>query len=316
MQKGIDPDKSRSIPAMPAWDAQRGVSSLVVEPVGSKGTVGFSWKPVPGAAGYRVAIAKDAGMSGVMEIANTNDTTYSLVERAQSTGAAGAAGAAAGPGADHPVGGGYWAQVRAVGAEGIVGEWSPPRALRVVHYQVPQDAVVSRDGSIVLAPGTSLALMDADGLEMAYGTSAGPSPVPLYWSPLPGSLRLPPDVAMRVIHLRDPSLGQETTLTLARRSLKVDIDVSPRNPSPGAALDVRATAYDPTRRLDPSQEKISLETTLDLAPMAVPWRQQGATWTARITLPPVFRPTVLRVVARDAFGGEIGRGFVEISTGS
>ena len=71
-------------------------------------------------------------------------------------------------------------------------------------------------------------------------------------------------------------------------------------------------AFDPSRRLDPSQEKITLETTLDIAPLPVAWTQTGTTWTARVRLPPTGSPTVVRVVAKDASGAEIGRGFVEI----
>jgi hypothetical protein len=247
---------------------------------------------VPGAASYRVAIAHDAAMTGVMEIASTTDTTYAMVERG---------------------GGGYWAQVRAVGPEGIVGEWSPARSLRVVHYTVPDGATVARDGAIVLPLHLSVKLADADGLEMAYATTAGRSPVPLYWSPVSGSLRLPDDADVRVVHLRDPALGQETSLTICRRALRVDIDMSPRNPQPSSVIDVRAVAWDPTRRLDPAQEQITLEVTRDLTAVPVAWRQAGSTWTARIPPSPTMGPTVIRVVARDAFGAEIGRGFVEIA---
>ncbi len=295
MRKGVDPDKSLGIPPAPVWDAAQGASSLVVEPQGARGTVGFAWKPVPGAASYRVAIAHDASMSGVMEVATTTDTTYAMVERG---------------------GAGYWAQVRAVGAAGIVGDWSPPRSLRVIHYSLPEAAVVARDGTIVLPPHTGVTLADAGGLEMAYGTSAGRSPVPLFWSPVVTTLRLPEDTDARVVHLRDPALGQETSLTLARRALRVDVDMTPRDPAPGVPIDVRAVAWDPTRRLDPTQERIVLEATHDLDPIPVAWRQAGATWTARISLPATLQPTVLRVVARDAFGAEIGRGFVEIGASS
>ena len=293
MRHGINPDKSKSIPAAPAWDGAHGAPSLLVEPVGSHGNVGVAWTAVPGAASYRIAIAHDAAMSGVMEIATTNDTSYAMVERGG--------------------GAGYFAQVRAVGPEGIVGEWSPPRALRVVHYQIPPHAVVARDGTIVLAPNTAVTLADADGMQMAYSATAGPSAVPLFWSPVSSLLHLQDDVPMRVIHLRDPALGQETSLTLARRSLRVDIDVTPRNPSPGVPIDVRAVAWDPTKRLDPNQETVTLEASLDLSPLPVPWTQQGAIWTARLTPPPTFRPSVIRIVAKDAFGSEIGRGFVEIA---
>jgi hypothetical protein len=292
MRKGVNPDKSRGIPPAPAWDAGHGAPSLLVEPQGSRGNVGVSWKPVPGAASYRVAIAHDAAMTGVMEIATTTDTSYAMVERG---------------------GGGYWAQVRAVGPEGIVGEWSPARSLRVVHYTVPDGATVARDGAIVLPPRLSVKLADADGLQMAYATTAGPSPVPLYWSPVTGSLRLPDDADVRVVHLRDPALGQETSLTLSRRALRVDVDITPRNPQPSSNIDVRAVAWDPTRRLDPTQEQITLEVTRDLTALPVAWHQTGSTWTARIPPSPTMGATVIRVVARDAFGAEIGRGFVEIA---
>jgi hypothetical protein len=292
MRKGINPDKSRGIPAAPAWDSGHGAPSLLVEPQGSRGNVGMSWTAVPGAASYRVAIAHDSAMSGVMDIASTTDTSYAMVERG---------------------GGGYWAQVRAVGPEGIVGEWSPARPLRVVHYTVPDGATVARDGTIVLPPHQAVKLADADGLEMAYATTAGVSPVPLYWSPASSSLRLPDDAGLRVVHLRDPALGQDTVLTLSRRELRVDIDMTPRNPQPTSTIEVRAVAWDPTKRLDPTLERITLEVTRDITPVAVSWTQTGSTWTARIPPAPTLGPTVVRVAAHDAFGAEIGRGFVEIA---
>lgn len=298
MRKGIDPDKSRGIPPAPVWDAGSGAPSLLVEPQGAHGNVGVSWKPVPGASSYRVAIAQDAAMTGVMEMAATGDTSFAMVERG------------AGPR------GGLFAQVRAVGPEGIVGEWSPARPLRVVHYTLPDGAEVAHDGAIVLPAGAALALSDADGLEMAYAATAGPSPVPLYWSKVTGALRLPEGVAMRVVHLRDPGLGQETSVTLARRALRVEVEVTPRDPQPGTPIDVRAVAWDPTRRLDASREKVTLQATLDLEPIPVAWAQAGSTWTARILPPATFGPTVVRVVARDAAGLEIGRGFVEIGAAS
>ncbi len=293
MKKGVNPDKSKGIPAAPAWDSTRGAPSLLLEPQGSHGNVGVSWKPVPGAASYRVAIAHDAAMAGVMEIATTNDTTYAMVERGG--------------------GGGYWASVRAVGPEGIVGEWSAPRPLRVVHYTTPPNSVVARDGAIVLAPHAEITLSDAAGLQMAYATTTGPSAVPLYWSPLAPTLRLPDDEPLRVVHLRDPALGQETSSPWRTARCASTSRCTPGDPAPGDPIDVRAVAWDPTRRLDPDAETVTLEATLNLAPMVIPWRQQGATWTARVTPPPTFQPSVIRIIARDGFGAEIGRGFVEIA---
>ena len=295
MRKGIDPDKSRAIPSAPQWDATRGAPSFLLEPAGSHGDMGVAWKPVAGAASYRVTIARDAEMKQVIDVASTTDTTYAMVERASGGS------------------GGCWTQVRAVGPEGIVGEPASPRPLRIVHFSLPDGAVMGRDGSVVLPSNVGVTLDDAQGLELAYGSPSPRVTVPLFWSPLSGPLRLPRDSDVRVMDVRDPALGQEAALVLARRALRVDVEMTPRNPGPGDFVDVRAVAWDPTGRLDPTREQVTLETTLDLDPLQVAWRQTGSIWTARLQPPRTFRPTVIRVAAHDAFGAEIGRGFVEIA---
>lgn len=298
MRKGINPDKSRAIPAMPQWDAARGAPSFLLEPAGARGNLGVAWKPVAGAASYRVTIARDPAMNQIIDVASTTDTTYAVVER----GSAGGGGA-----------GGFWTQVRAVGPEGIVGEPPSPRPLRVVHFALPDGAVMGRDGSVVLPSNVGVPLDDTQGLELAYGSPSPRITVPLFWSPLSGPLRLPRDSDVRVMHVRDPALGQEAALVLARRALRVDVEMTPRDPHPGDVIDVRGVAWDPTGRLDPTREQVTLEAKLDLDPLPVAWRQTGSSWTARIPSPSTYRPTVIRVVARDAFGAEIGRGFVEIA---
>ncbi|HTQ48737.1 MAG TPA: hypothetical protein VMI75_38530 [Polyangiaceae bacterium] len=305
MRKGIDPDKSRAIPSAPQWDAARGAPSFLLEPAGSRGNLGVAWKPVAGAASYRVTIARDAEMKQVIDAASTTDTTYAVVERAPASGGSGGSNGSNATSA-------CWTQVRAVGPEGIVGEPAAPRPLRVVHFSLPDGAVMGRDGSVVLPSSVGVPLDDTQGLEVAYGGASPRVTVPLFWSPLSGPLRLPRDSDVRVMHVRDPALGQEAALVLARRALRVDVEMTPRNPRAGDAVDVRAVAWDPTGRLDPAREQVTLETSLDLDPLQVAWRQAGSTWTARLQPPRTFRPTVIRVAARDAFGAEIGRGFVEI----
>jgi len=167
MHKGINPDKSRSIPGAPKWATSgQGLSPFVAMAAGTRATVGFAWDPVPGATRYRVAIASDPDMVNVFQRATTAETTYGLLE-SQAT---------------KP----YWAQVRAVGAEGIVGEWSTARPLRVVRYELPTGAFVSREGTVVLPPGLTLNLEDAEGVEVAYenvrSLSARIPGIPLYWA--------------------------------------------------------------------------------------------------------------------------------------
>ena len=148
-----------------------GPSSLLVEPPRGAGErSASSWKAVAGAASYRVAIARDAAMTQTLEVATTTDTSYAMVERT--------------------AGAGCWAQVRTISTDGIVGEWSPTRSLRIVHYTLPDGASVARDGTVIVPPGGAVALSDMDGLEVAYGTTTGPPTVPLYWSKLTGPLRL------------------------------------------------------------------------------------------------------------------------------
>ena len=62
MRRAIDPDKSRAAsPRRRPWDATRGAPSLLLEPRAPRQRGRVAWKPVPGAASYRVAIAQDAG---------------------------------------------------------------------------------------------------------------------------------------------------------------------------------------------------------------------------------------------------------------
>jgi hypothetical protein len=295
MNKGVDPDKSRTIPAAPQWDADRAASpSFSASPAGAHANLGFAWKAVAGAASYRVAVASDVGMTQLLEVANTTETSFAMVERAPAR---------------------YWARVRAVGPEGIAGEWSALRPLHVVHYTLPEGAVVAHDGAVVLPAHTSLSLSDSDGIEVSFARpdARATSSVPLYWSKAPASLGLADgDDSARVVHLRDASNGAETTLTLARRQLRADIEMTPKRSRVGDPIDVRALVWDPSGHLDGAGEAITLETMLDISPISVAWQRTGNAWTARVSSRPALAPTVLRVVAKDAHGTEIGRAFLEL----
>ncbi len=295
LRKALDPDKSRSIPPAPKWSADRGAPSFVVLPGASSGTIGFSWEPVQGAASYRVAIAVDDAMEHVVQRAATSDTSYVLTER--------------------HAGMQYFAQVRAVSAEGIVGEWSTPRPLRVIHYALPPGALLARDGTIVLPPGASLTLSDTDGVDAAYEDVESPASripnVPLYWAKLTGALRLPADTPMRLVHLRDASIGSQTVLTLAHREIRADVDLEPRNPAPGSYVDARIVVFDPSGRIDPASETVTILAQRDADVISVGWKQTGSTWAGRVPVGPAGMG-VLRVVAKDSHGVELGSGFLEL----
>ncbi len=313
MQKGADPDRSRSIPGTPKWEPSvPGMRSLVAAPAGTRAQFALAWAPVPGAVSYRVVVAADAAISRVLERANTAETTFVVPESATAaTPAAAAPSALAAP---------LWACVRAVGAEGIVGEWSAPIALRTVRYELPPGGRVAGDGAVVLPPQTFLAVSGADGVEVAYenvrSLASRVPGVPLYWMRVTGPLRLPDETPSRVVHLRDPASGAETQLVLARRELRADVDLSPRTPRPGDAIEARVVVWDPSGRIDPMSENLTLETLFDLEPVPVLWQRSGNVWRARISPRRTTTPWVLRVVVKDSLGLEVGRGFLEIAGGA
>jgi hypothetical protein len=302
LHKGGDADKSRALPGVPSWDgASGGPPSFAVVPEGAGAMLGIAWAPPAGAASYRVQVASDAGMTQIVRRAAVGDPRFSLP--APSAGA-------------HD-----WAQVRAVGAEGLVGPWSTARPVRAAHFRLPSGGFMAHDGVVVLPDGASLPLTDGDGLEVAYenvrpGTAAAAAI--LYWAKLTGPLRLTDDAPLRIAHLRDAALGAETRVALAHRQLRADVDLQPRQARPRDPIDVRAVVWDPSGRVDLSNENITLEALADLDPVAVAWQHTTVdgrgVWTGRISpRPDKGRPSVVRVVVKDGLAQEIGRGFIEMA---
>jgi hypothetical protein len=307
MRKGADPDKSRPVPDAPQWDTARGLHTLALVASGTPATLGLAWTPVPAAASFDVDVASDAEGAQTLQRASTTDPSFALV-RTPASAAAAAGGV-----------GDAWARVRAVSADGVVGQWSAPRALRVVGYALPAGAFVARDGVVVLPPKTVLVPSSTDGIEVAYEDVASFAGrvrgVPLYWAKagVPLTLHLPSETPMRIVHVREAASGDETQLVLARRELRASVDISPKSARPGDPVDVRVLVWDPSGRIDPANENPAVEALFDLDPVAVEWRRSGNLWTARFRTRRTDVPTVVRVVVRDSLGAEIGRGFLELA---
>lgn len=305
MHRGVNPDKARGIPASPVWDTQSGGFRVV--PRDSPTSLDLAWSAVPGTVEYRVEVAIDPSMVRVIHRTTTAEPRVTIPATATAQGGA------------------TWVHVRAVGRGGIVGAWSIPRPIHILRYDLPDGAFVARDGAIVLPGGQSLVVHEApngaggsspDPIEVAYEDVAGPQPsysVPLYWGRLGGSLRLSEDAPVRVVHLRDPALGAETRLVLARRELRAYVALGPSNARwPTDPIDARVEVRDPSGRIDVSNESVTLETLLDLTPLSVDWQRTGNTWRGRIAPRLIGDPSVVRVVVKDGHGSEIGRGFVEL----
>jgi len=299
MHKGFDPDKSRPIPSMPIWDRRDGGASLAMS-AGKPSTARLAWMAVAGAASYRVVIARDPELRNLVLRSETAENHYVV--------------------SDIPAGSSYYACVRAVGPEGIAGEWSSPRRLRSVLYKLPEGATVGPDGVFVLPDGAAMTLADTSDLQMAFESpdeTGVPSQgeEPLYWTAAIPSLEPARGRSTRIVHLRDAESGLETSFALARRTLRADIALSPISAHAGDPVDVRAVVWDPSGRVDPAGVPVRLVATLGLEPVPTTWTRMGTTFTSRIFSIASNEPSVVRVVATDAQGAEIGRGVLELAAG-
>ncbi len=297
MHRGVNPDKTRGIPPSPQWAATDSSFSIATD--STTPAIDVAWQPVAHAETYRVEIASDPTMVRVLERATVTDTHYTAKSL--------------------PLTGRYWVHVRAVGDAGIVGAWSAPRAARMVRLELPIDAFVANDKTIVLPEGSTVKVESAEPLQVAYENSttlARGFSVPLYWATLGGPLRLAEDAPMRIVHLRDPDPASpaEATVVLARRELRARVALGPaRAHWPADPVDARIEVTDPSGRIDVSGAGVVVEAMLDLTPLAVPWERTGGVWTGRIAPRLIADPSVLRVLVKDEHGSEIGRGFLELA---
>jgi hypothetical protein len=306
MRKGINPDKSRVIPQAPAWAnasaAAAAPLSFAVVRAEEHPKLGFVWGPVPSAASYRVEVATDAGMMHVVHRAPADTTSFTLPDTVQAAG-----------------GGRFFARVRAVGSEGIVGNWNTPTSMRFVRVKLPPRAFIAKDGAIVVPQGAAVGLSDAEGIEVAYENVDAPGRAlsgarvaALYYMTAPSVLRLG-EAPVRVVHLRDAVLGSASDLVLARRQLHADVDLCPQRATwPADEVHVRVEIADPSGRIDPAGEQFLFETTVNLDTVSAAWMRTGNTFTTRIAPVATPGPWVARVVVKDASGEEIGRGLLEI----
>lgn len=283
------PDAKVIMPSAPVWKETAG--GVVVGD--AKTSVRASWAPVSGAAGYVYQVAQDRDFSELVaagEVVAAGFTSAALS------------------------GGAYWARVSAVTSEGLLGGWSEPRAIHVLHVNLPPHAFAARDGAIVLPAGAAVTLDRAEGAQWASSTYRAARVIPeteFVFGPAPRQIKLG-DEPFRIVRIREAS-GAMAQFTLVARSVRAKVESWPERPRwPDHRVRLVVRAYDPSGRSDPAAEELSFITHLGIEELKLAWTKSGATWTAELPsrVPP--GPWVVRVQVKDSIGSQVGAGVIDI----
>lgn len=199
----------------------------------------------------------------------------------------------------------YRVTARAVDASGIFGQESAGVALRVVGAELPVGARYE-DGAILLGQRARAKLLGAAGLEASYNASQ-------HFVTAPDSVGLSRGEST-LLRLREPGTTQELRVALEPRSLRADVQITPKHPRwPEDMLEVTVQLFDARGR--PVTESTTVKPTVlvDVEPVAVTWMRSDNTMHAFIPAPITRGPWVVRVEIADEFGDPAGRDFVEIA---
>ena len=278
------PTTPRDEQQAPEWKPGEGCTPAlgVVEP-GNSGSVGVCWEPRAGAASYVVELARDETFATIELRETTSSTTWSktLPE------------------------GRYFVRTRSIDEDTLASRTSPVRKLGVVSFTLPPGATSNlATRTVVLPQGRAFELRDMTGLETAldrgiFVTVRGPI-----------VMDAEPSHQLRFRLVGDPS--SESRLDLVRRALRADIEIGPKWARwPVNPVDITVTMRDPAGMVDTAQVTPKLRVLLGLTELPVTWSHNGPTWTTRL-MPRNVGVTVVRVVAEDEFGNQLGRHFLEV----
>ena len=280
-----------TIPAAPTWAATPTPGFAIVR-AGERARLPMAWTAIEGAAVYRLEVARDAEM-------------LHLVARSEVEGLSSVTGPLP---AGH-----YFARIRAVSADGVVGAASTPKGLRVAEVSPPAAAFVAADGALVM-PGTSAVTVgDPTGIEVAYQRASRVAYEPM-WNPASNEIRMGND-PVRVVRFRDAVTHDEAEarFTLVRRDLRASVEMTPRGARwPEQPVSITVRAFDPSGRLDAANEPLSIEVMVNLDPMPVEWTHRGNVWTGRLRPVRGGGPWAVRVGVRDGASTVIGAGLLEV----
>jgi hypothetical protein len=200
----------------------------------------------------------------------------------------------------------YTVTVTAIDKTGMPGFPSDTKAIRVAGLEVPEGAVVTDDGAIVLSKEQRVRLLGAEGLEVGYGTSR-------IFGAAPSSLGLAQNESV-VARLRLPGATDETVIRLEPRGLRARVSIDPRAALwPNDRVSVTVDFYDARGRVVPENAEVKPTVTVNLKPVKLEWQRSGRSLRATLPPPTMPGPWVVRAEVRDGRGELLGRDFLEVA---
>ena len=202
----------------------------------------------------------------------------------------------------------YQVTARAVDATGIFGQESAPSTLRLVGAELPAGARFE-DGAILLGQRARAKLIGAKGLEASYNASQT-------FVAVPDSVGLTRGEST-LLRLREPGTVQEIRVGLEPRSLRADVQITPKHPHwPEDMLEVTVQLFDARGRAVPESTPVKPLVLVDVQPVEVTWMRSENTMHTFIPAPISRGPWVVRVEIADEFGDPAGRDFIEVAAPS
>ncbi len=199
----------------------------------------------------------------------------------------------------------YQLTARAIDNAGIFGPDSAATALRVVGAQLPEGARYE-SGAILLGQHGRVKLLGATGLEASYGASA-------HFVPAPDTVGLSRGEGT-VVRLREPGTVGEVQVGLEPRTLRADVEISPKHARwPEDMIEVTVHLFDARGRAVAEAVQVKPTVLVNVQPVDVTWMRSGNAMHTFVPKPTERGPWVVRVEIADEFGDPAGRDFMEIA---
>ncbi|HEY0463604.1 MAG TPA: hypothetical protein VGC79_05320 [Polyangiaceae bacterium] len=199
----------------------------------------------------------------------------------------------------------YQVTARAVDATGIFGQESSASSLRLVGAELPTGSRYE-DGALLLGQRSRAKLIGAAGLEASYGASQ-------HFVAAPDSVGLSRGEST-LLRLREPGTLEEVRVVLEPRTLRADVQITPKHPRwPQDMLEVTVQLYDARGRAVAESMPVKPKVMVDVQPVTVTWLRSGNTMHTFIPAPSNRGPWVVRVEIADEFGDPAGRDFMEVA---